>query len=227
MGEESSKASQEQKSPDEESSESIPFNNHIKNESNKNNSFMDSSTPKTKSSKRFRDFIIGSEILDSESDSNNKSSDKSQEQKVNMKHEDNTLSKSHEFNLSHEFMKFKIYRHIHSKKEQIIRISGGLVGVLFIIAGILYLFGGSIRLEDSVTYGERAVLSAFSILIGVLIIAGFFGLPLLTGTFLKKIHSELKNVEEVPSNKKSAKELKKSFNEKEKQKNNIEEKDKK
>ncbi|HHY00760.1 MAG TPA: CvpA family protein [Methanothermobacter sp.] len=217
MGEKTSKVNHEQKAPDEESSKVIPFNKHIKNESNKNNSSLDSSTPKTKSSKRFRDFLIGSEILDSESDSNN-SSDKSQEQKVNMKHEDNTLSKSHEFYLSHEFMKFKIYRHIHSKKEQIIRISGGLVGVLFIIAGMLYLLGGSIRLEDSVTYGERAVLSAFSILIGVLITAGFFGPRLLTGTFLKKIHSELKNVEEVPSNKKSAKELKKSFNEKEKQK---------
>ena len=119
MGEESSKASKEQKSPDEESSESIPFNNHIKNESNKNNSFMDSSTPKTKSSKRLRDFIIGSEILDSESDSNNKSSDKSQEQKVNMKHEDNTLSKSHEFNLSHEFMKVKIIDTSIPKKNKL------------------------------------------------------------------------------------------------------------
>ncbi|MFU2191087.1 CvpA family protein [Methanobacterium sp. MZD130B] len=227
MEEESSKVSQEQKTSDEKSSKAVQFNQNTKSGSNKNSFSVDSSTSKTKSSKRFRDFLIGSEFLDSESDSKNKYLDEPRKQKVNQKYEDNTPSKSQEFYLRQEFMKFKIYRHIHSKKEQIIRIIGGLVGVLFIIAGILYLFGGSIRLADSVIYGERAVLSAFSILIGILIIAGLFGLRLLTGTFLKKIHSELEKVEEQHSIKKSSKEKKKSFNEKEKQKNNIEEKDKK
>lgn len=237
MGEESKKGSQEHKISEKELLKASQSNKQTKSESiTKNNSFMGSSTTKKnkKSSKRFRDFLMGSESLDSESDSNNKdsynkSSDNSQEKKVNNKQEEynNAPSESHEFHLIQEFMKFKSYRYLHSNKEQIIRIGGGLIGVLFIIAGVLYLFGGSIRLADNVIYGERAVLSAFSILIGILIIAGFFGRRLLAVTFLKKIHSELEEVEEAPSIEKSSNEQKKSFHVKEKQKDNIEEKDKK
>ena len=234
MGEESKTGIQGKKISEEESPKASQSNKQTTGSIVKNNSSTDSSITKKnkKSTKRFRDFLMGSEILDSETDSNNeifnnKSSDKSQEKKVNNQQEDNITSESHEFHLSQEFMKFKTYRYLHSNKEQIIRIIGGLIGVLFIIAGVLYLFGGSIRVADNVIYGERAVLSAFSILIGILIIAGFFGSRLLAGTFLKKIHSELEEVEEAPSDTKSPKEKEKSFHEKEKQKDNIEEKDKK
>jgi len=232
MGEESKKESQEQTISEKESLKASQSNKQAKNSAiDNNNSFMDSSTieQNKKPSKRFRDFLMGSESLDSESDSNNKSPDNSQEKKVNNKQEEyyNAPSGAHEFHLSQEFMKYKSYRYLHSNKEKIIRISAGLIGVLFIIAGFLYLFGGSIRLADNVIYGERAVLSAFSILIGILIIAGFFGRRLLAVNFLKKIHSELEEVEEEPSTKKASNEKKKSFQGTEKQKDNIEEKEKK
>ena len=221
MEEESSKVSQEQKTSDEKSSKAVQFNQNTKSGSNKNSFSVDSSTSKTKSSKRFRDFLIGSEFLDSESDSKNKYLDEPRKQKVNQKYEDNTPSKSQEFYLRQEFMKFKIYRHIHSKKEQIIRIIGGLVGVLFIIAGILYLFGGSIRLADSVIYGERQYYQLFNPHWNPDNYR-FIQAPLVNWNFSQKIHSELEKVEEPHSIKKSSKRKEKSFNEKKNKKNNIE-----
>ena len=68
--------------------------------------------------------------------------------------------------------------------------------------------------------GERAVISAFLILVGVLIIAGVFARRLLEKSFLKNIHSELEEAEAPDSEKKSP-------DKKEKQKGNIEEMDKK
>ncbi len=230
MGEKS-EMGQKVNMPDEEASNASQPNKQPNKESIiKSDSMGSSNTEKNiKPSKRFRDFLIGSEIIDSELDdekpSINRSRNKSQENKVNNKN--NTQTESHEFNISQELMKFKTYRHLHSNKEQIIKTCGGLLGAIFIISGFLYLFGGSTRLADNVIFGERAVLSTFSILIGILIISGLFGRHLLTGTFLKNIQSELEIVEEAPSTRKSTNEKKKSVQEMEKQKDNIQEKDKK
>ncbi|BDZ69966.1 CvpA family protein [Methanobacterium petrolearium] len=187
-------------------------------------------SPNKKSTKRFRDFLMGPSLdeleLDPSKTFSEKSNEKSHTKKVNDKEKTNGSSDGHEFSFSHEFMSFKSFKYLHSNKKQVIQIIGGIIGVLFIIAGILYEFGASVRLADNVIYGERAVLSVFSILIGILIIATFFGRHLLAGTFLKKIHSELEEVEDKPSKKESSDQKEKSLDGKEKQKD-IDEKDKK
>lgn len=214
----SSVASKSEKKPEDSSS--------IKNTSSKDSN-------NKSSSRRFRDFLMGSDISDSGTDpsktvSSKKSPEKNQQNKVDNKQKDKkSLPETHEFHLSDEFMKFKIYKYLKSNKEQVIQITGGIIGFIFIIAGIFYIFGASARVADNVIYGERAVLSVFSILLGVLIIAGFFGRQLLAETFLKKINTELEEVEDPSSNNKSSDKKEKSFEEKEKQKDNIDEKDKK
>ena len=228
MGEEPKKENQKQTTSEAaKSTRESPSKENVA--STKDMSSTDPS-PNKKSTKRFRDFLMGPSLGELESNpsktSSEKSNKKSQTKKVDNKEKNNDSSEGHEFSFSHEFMRFKIFQYLHSNKEQVIRIIGGIIGVLFIIAGILYEFGASVRLADNVIYGERAVLSVFSILIGILIIATFFGRHLLAGTFLKKIHSELEEVEDKPSKKGSSDQKEKSLDEKEKQKD-IDEKDKK
>nr|WP_243686805.1 hypothetical protein [Methanobacterium formicicum] len=99
-------------------------------------------------------------------------------------------------------MSFDFYRKLRSNKEQVLKIIGGLVGALFIIAGLIYILGSPVRVADNVVAGERAVISAFLILVGVLIIAGVFARRLLEKSFLKNIHSELEEAEAPDSEKK-------------------------
>jgi hypothetical protein len=200
---------------------------------NDDKSVSDGKSTEKHPSRRFRDFLMSSDIDDPESDSSNaKSSEnfkgKSKEKKINNKGGNKKdSSESDEFHLSDEFMKFKLFRNLRSNKEKVIQITGGIFGVLFIIAGIVYMLGSSVRVADNVVYGERAVISAFSILIGILIIAGFFGRQILAKTFLKEVHKELEEVEEGSSTNKSSNEKEKSAKVNKKQKDNIEEKDKK
>ena len=194
--------------------------------------FNESQEPKTslnntsndKSPKRrFRDFLAGGDISPKSSQSSGNDSSPS-DQKPQGKREDKEKdikdSDSHEFHFSQELMKFNFYRKLKSNKEQVIQIGGGLIGAIFIIAGIVYLLGSTIRVADNVIFGERAVISAFLILVGVLIIAGIFASRLLEGSFLKSIHSELEVAEDQDSKDNSK-------DKKDKQKDNIEEKDKK
>lgn len=218
-------------------SEKISEVDALSNSSKSKDAVKDTSTNKPPS-RRFRDFLVGSDIDTSDSTSSKdtslnfkESQEKTPENRVKSKEKEikdaPEPSSVHDFHLSQEFMKFKIYRDIRSNKEKVIQIIGGIVGVMFILAGILYLLGSAFRVADNVVFGERAVLSAFLMLVGVLIIAGFFARKLLSGTFLKNIHTELEEVEEQPSKSKSSNVKEKSSKVKKKQKDNIEEKDKK
>jgi uncharacterized membrane protein len=170
------------------------------------------------SKRRFRDFLAGGDI--SPKSSASVSSPSKEEPHKGKDIEKNKDSEAHDFHFSQELMKFNFYRKLRSNKEQVIQIGGGIIGAIFIIAGILYLLGSTIRVADNVIFGERAVISAFLILVGVLIIAGIFASRLLEGSFLKSIHSELEVAEDQDSKDNSK-------DKKEKQKDNIEEKDKK
>ncbi len=191
-------------------------------EDNSSNRKDDENASSKRPSRRFRDFLTGGNLEKSESPSPKVSSEKTKEKAKEI--EENGDSKGstevHEFHFSQELMKFDIYRKLRSNKEKVIKIIGGIIGVLFIIAGILYIMGAAFRVADNVIFGERAVLSAFLILVGVLIIAGIFARSLLEGSFLKNIHNELEVAEDQSSNGKSS-------DKKEKQKANIGEKDKK
>jgi hypothetical protein len=172
--------------------------------------------------RRFRDFLVGGDLDSSESSPQSEvtsnSSKGTKPEKTRSTDKDAQSSDSHY--LSQELMSFDFYRKLRSNKEQVLKIIGGLVGVLFIIAGLIYILGSPVRVADNVVAGERAVISAFLILVGVLIIAGVFARRLLEKSFLKNIHSELEEAEAPDSEKKSP-------DKKEKQKGNIEEMDKK
>ena len=199
-------------------------------ESQKSNHTPGNASTNKNPQRRFRDFLTLGNIDPVESSpssanggsksfkkSSKSSKEKSQEDKEKG---DESSSEAHDFHLNQELMKFNFYKKLQSNKEQVIRISGGIIGVFFIIAGIVYLFGSGVRVADNVVYGERAVISAFLILVGVLIIAGIFARRLLEGSFLKSIHSELEVAEDQDSEE-NPKDMK------EKQKDNIGEKDKK
>ena len=199
-------------------------------ESQKSNHTPGNASTNKNPQRRFRDFLTRGNIdpVESSPSSTNGPTKSSKESSQNSKdkfHGENekgneSSSEAHDFHLSHELMKFNFYRKLQSNKEKAIRISGGIIGAIFIIAGILYIFGSPVRVEDNVVYGERAVISAFLMLLGVLVIAGIFARRLLEGSFLKNIHSELE-VAEDPDSEENPKNMK------EKQKDNIEEKDKK
>jgi len=191
--------------------------------------FNESQEPKTSQNntsndkgekRRFRDFLAGGDISPKSSAHVSSPSDQKPQGKRENKEKNIKDSESHEFHFSQELMKFNFYRKLRSNKEQAIRIGGAVIGTVFIIAGIVYLLGSTIRVADNVIFGERAVISAFLILMGVLIIAGIFASRLLEGSFLKSIHSELEVAEDSDSKDNSK-------DKKDKQKDNIEEKDKK
>ena len=187
--------------------------------------------------RRFRDFLTRGDIDSSESSpsiSNNAFKGSEEKSKEDKKGDDEGSPESHDFHFSQELMKFNFYKKLRSNKEQVLRISGGIIGVLFIIAGILYVIGSPVRVADNVVSGERAVISAFLVLVGVLIIAGSFARRILEVSFLKNIHSELEVAEDQNSEDSKDKEGNQKVNSKEnskdekgKQKGNIEEKDKK
>ena len=194
-------------------------------------------TEDKKPKRRFRDFLTNGDIDSSKSsssspdDSTKISEEKSQD---NAEKDNKSSSDSHDFHISQELMKFDFYRKLQSNKEQVVKIIGGIVSALFIIAGILYLLGSPVRVADNVVSGERAVISAFLVLVGVLIIASIFARRILEASFLKNIHSELEVAEDQDSgdlrdNKENQKvNSKENSNDKKgKQKGNIEENDKK
>ena len=59
-----------------------------------------------------------------------------------------------------------------------------------------FLFPASVtKVADNVIFGEGATLSAFLILLGILIIVAAFAQSILNKTFLNKIHTELEVAE--------------------------------
>jgi apolipoprotein N-acyltransferase len=110
-------------------------------------------------------------------------------------------------------MDWKFIKNLYYRKDKLLMIMGGIVGVIFIIAGVIYIYGSAIKVVDNVVFSERAVTSAFLILIGLLIIAASFARQLSQITFLKNIH-QLQVGEDKPTKKKDT------------PKDNIEEKDK-
>jgi hypothetical protein len=207
-------------------------NNHKKfgKEDNKGGSAKEKSSqdpPLT----RFRDFITSadrkSNINESSDEDNTKgnesikkarkdynSSDSPKKQASrNASHKNS--EETHDLHITEELIKFKFIRNLHYRKDKLLRIIGGIVGVIFIIAGVVYIYGSAIKVVDNVVFSERAVTSAFLVLIGLLIIAASFARQLWRVTFLKNMQNQLQVAEDKPTKKKDT------------PKDNIEEKDKK
>jgi hypothetical protein len=96
------------------------------------------------------------------------------------------------------FNNFKDHEKIQSlrkRKETIIKVTASIVSVILIIIGIVYSITPNENVASNVIFGERAMFSAFLILIAFLILAAVFSRRLLEGKYLKNIHKDLEIAE--------------------------------
>lgn len=87
------------------------------------------------------------------------------------------------------------FQSLRKRKDKIIKITASIVSILLIIIGIVYSIVPNENVASNVIFGERAMLSAFLILIAILILAAVFSRRLLEGKYLKNIHKDLEIAE--------------------------------
>jgi hypothetical protein len=102
------------------------------------------------------------------------------------------------FPLKEHLMHYKSFRNLISKKTLIMEVAATVIGAALIIYGVINSFVSVDKVADNVVFGERAMISVFFILIGVLLMAAAFARKLLSTSFLNKIHSELEVAEGRP-----------------------------
>ena len=84
---------------------------------------------------------------------------------------------------------------LRKRKDKIIKITASIVSILLIIIGIVYSIVPNENVASNVIFGERAMFSAFLILVAFLILAAVFSRRLLEGKYLKNIHQDLEIAE--------------------------------
>jgi hypothetical protein len=84
---------------------------------------------------------------------------------------------------------------LKTKKDRIIKVAAILIGGLLILYGFVLISASVTKVADNVIFGEKAMLSTFLILLGVLIIVAAYAQRILNRTFLNKIHTELEVAE--------------------------------
>jgi apolipoprotein N-acyltransferase len=118
-------------------------------------------------------------------------------------------------------MNFKAAKFFQSNKKNIIKYSAAVIGVIFLLLGIILLSTAATRVVDNVIFGERSMFSSFLILVGILILITVFGRRYWYDTVLKKL-----NVEMESSKEKSKSEVKEKKPQSNTQKSNIEDENK-
>lgn len=94
-----------------------------------------------------------------------------------------------------ELMRHDLFNSLRSKKDQILRYTAAIIGVILIVYGIVLISASVTKVADNVIFGEGASFAAFSMLLGFLIIVAAFSQKILSRTFLKNINSELEKAE--------------------------------
>jgi hypothetical protein len=84
---------------------------------------------------------------------------------------------------------------LKTKKDKIIKVAAILIGGMLILYGFVLITASVTKVADNVIFGEKAMLSTFLILLGVLIIVAAYAQRILNRTFLNKIHTELEVAE--------------------------------
>jgi hypothetical protein len=84
---------------------------------------------------------------------------------------------------------------LKTKKDRIIKVFAILIGGMLILYGLVLISESVTKVADNVIFGEKAMLSTFLILLGVLIIVAAYAQRILNRTFLNKIHTELEVAE--------------------------------
>lgn len=133
----------------------------------------------------FKKFAMADEFEETSSSQSNKKSDPDKRGSKNKgdHHQGNGI-------FSH-----KTIESLKSKKDKILRYGALLIGILLIIYGLVLITGSVTRVADNVIFGEKAMLSTFLILLGVLIIVAAYAKTILNKTFLNKIHNQLEVAE--------------------------------
>lgn len=140
----------------------------------------------------------GSETTDvSKSKPDSQVSDQVSDVKGEVPYESHTKQDDY-FPLKEHLMHYKSFRNLISKKTLIMEVAATVIGAVLIIYGVINSFVSVDKVADNVVFGERAMISVFFILIGVLLMAAAFARKLLSTSFLNKIHSELEVAEGRP-----------------------------
>ena len=107
----------------------------------------------------------------------------------------NVKSEDHDFNITDILSGHDSINSLKNKKDKIIKASALLIGGFLIVYGLILISTSVTKVADNVIFGEGATLSAFLILVGILIIVAAFAQSILNKTFLNKIHTELEVAE--------------------------------
>lgn len=90
-----------------------------------------------------------------------------------------------------KFSEHDTVNYLKSHKKRIIKYSALFLSLIFIGAGILLISTSAVKVSDNVIFGERAMLSVFLILIGIMGISTIYARKLLSKSFFQKINLDL------------------------------------
>jgi uncharacterized membrane protein (DUF485 family) len=93
----------------------------------------------------------------------------------------------------------KLSDFVSSDRKKILQTAGFILAVALIIFGIVLLFGSADKVLDNVISGERAVTSAFLIIVGLLILAIVLAPRIVGKTSLDNLYREVQIVEDDSS----------------------------
>ena len=142
--------------------------------------------------------ITANKKTDDKDSKNSKNSFKVHSNNINKMDETsqkNVKSEDHDFNITDILSGHDSINSLKNKKDKIIKATAILFGGFLIVYGLILISASVTKVADNVIFGEGATLSAFLILLGILIIVAAFAQSILNKTFLNKIHTELEVAE--------------------------------
>ncbi|WBF07265.1 hypothetical protein ISG35_06260 [Methanothermobacter thermautotrophicus] len=84
---------------------------------------------------------------------------------------------------------------IMEHRDDILRYSAMVLGVMLLLTGIVTIMGSSDRVVDNVVSGENTVIAAFLILTGLLLVGAFMVHSIIGGTPLEGFYKQVKKAE--------------------------------
>ncbi len=107
-------------------------------------------------------------------------------------------------------MKWRVIKFIQLEKDRIVKFTAAITGGIFILSGFIMISTAAMRVVDNVMFGERAMLSSFLILMGVLILSTIFRRRFWQTKVFKKLNLDLEDSETIDGYKSSDKKPQKS-----------------
>ncbi len=142
--------------------------------------------------------IIASKKTEDKDSENSKNSFKvypNNSNKKDVTSQKSVKSEDHDYNITDILKGHDFIDSLKNKKDKIIKTAAILIGGFLIVYGLVLTTASVTKVADNVIFGEGATISAFLILLGILIIVAAFSQNILNKTFLNKIHTELEVAE--------------------------------